>query len=90
MTMPEPTNSRQRKTLQRVFRVPTPNDIPWSQVESLFRHTGFEIEYGMGSRVKMERGEDTFTCHRPHPSKQTNPDTIRDIRDFLAQVGVRP
>jgi predicted RNA binding protein YcfA (HicA-like mRNA interferase family) len=88
--MVELTNSRQRKTLYRIFKEPTPNDIPWSQIESLFKHIGFEIEYGMGSRVKMERDDETFTCHRPHPSSQTNPDTIRDIRDFLAQVGVRP
>lgn len=88
--MDAPTNSRQRRTLHRVFARPTPNDIPWPDIVSLFKHLGFAVEYGMGSRVRFKNGPEEFFCHRPHPSRQTPPEVIRDIRDFLAETGVEP
>jgi predicted RNA binding protein YcfA (HicA-like mRNA interferase family) len=88
--MVEVTNSRQRKTLQKIFRHPTPNDVPWSDVESLFEHLGFTIEFGSGSRTKFSKGHKIFCCHRPHPGNQTHEDTVRGIKKYLARNGVEP
>jgi hypothetical protein len=83
-------NSGQRRTIQRLFGQPTPNDFPWSDIVSLFRHLDLEVKYGMGSRVKFARGEEVHHCHRPHPSKQTPSITAKGIRDFLKEIGVEP
>jgi hypothetical protein len=88
--MMELTNNRQRKILQRIFKRPTPNDIPWSDIVTLFEHLGFTVEYGTGSKTKVMADAKAFFCHRPHPSNQTDPCIVRNIRNFLAEIGVTP
>jgi len=83
--MLEISNAKQRRTLERIFKQPTPNDILWSNIESLLK-----LEYREGSRVKITKGNITHRCHRPHPSNQTKPHTVEGIRNFLDEIGVKP
>jgi len=83
-------STKQMKTVHRIYKEPTPNDIRWSNVVSLFRHLKFTLEQGMGSRIKFKGAAGVFGCHSPHPSKQVPPEDIRDIRNFLQKIGVTP
>ncbi|MBW1802871.1 MAG: type II toxin-antitoxin system HicA family toxin, partial [Deltaproteobacteria bacterium] len=42
------------------------------------------------SRVRFELDGVIATFHRPHPSKEAKPYQVRDARQFLEQVGVKP
>jgi hypothetical protein len=83
-------NARQKRTLRAVFGTPTPANILWSDIESLFRALGATIEERKGSRVAVElHGEDAH-FHRSHPQKETDKGAVKAVRDFLEQAGVRP
>jgi len=84
------TNSKQRKTLEKIFTNPAPNNILWEEIESLIRHLGCVIEYRGGSKVKFTKNAVPLFVHRPHPSNQTPPQTISNIREFLIEIGVTP
>jgi len=86
----QPTGARQRRTLQKIFSRPAPNDIPWADIESLLRHLGCTIEYRGGSKILILMGKEGHFEHRPHPSKQTPSRTTERIRDFLTRIGVTP
>jgi len=45
---------------------------------------------GAGSRVHALVNGRPATFHMPHPSNEIRTKTIKDIRDFLADAGVRP
>ncbi|MCE2467278.1 MAG: hypothetical protein J4G06_04575 [Caldilineaceae bacterium] len=46
-------NSRQRKTMERLFRTPVPKNLAWRQVASLLTALGFDLEERSGSRVAV-------------------------------------
>ena len=48
-------NSRQRKTMERLFRAPVPKDLAWRQVASLLTALGFELEERSGMSSLMYR-----------------------------------
>lgn len=83
-------NRRQRQTLERIFKLPTPADIRWQEIEALFRALGAEISEGAGSRVRVALRGVRAIFHRPHPRPQTRRSTVRAVRDFLAAAGVKP
>lgn len=82
-------NSHQ-KTLQTIFKQPTPTNIEWRRIESLFIAIGAEVIEGSGSRVRFALNGVVGTFHRPHPQKEAKPYQIRDAKDFLEKVGVKP
>ncbi len=83
-------NSKQRRTLSKVFETPTRTDIPWSDVESLFGALG-AITAGIGgSRVGVKLGGVRAVFHSPHPRPQTDKGTVERVRDFLEKAGVKP
>ncbi|XQZ56034.1 type II toxin-antitoxin system HicA family toxin (plasmid) [Paracoccus yeei] len=45
---------------------------------------------GRGSRVRFEKDGEVATFHRPHPAKEAKRYQMRDARDFLERIGVRP
>lgn len=81
-------NTKQRRTLNRIFMQPTPAEIAWSDVESLLRALGATITEGAGSRVRMTLGKVNRNLHVPHPKRICTYMMIRDIRDFLIYAGV--
>jgi hypothetical protein len=78
------------RTLRAVFTTPTPSNIRWSDVESLLRHLGAEISEGSGSRVRIALRGVRAVFHRPHPRKEANQSTVRDVRSFLSEAEIRP
>ena len=83
-------NSKQRKTLAAVFAEPTPAGIDWSDLEALLRAAGAEVVEGKGSAVKFICSGVIARFHRPHPAKEAKRYQVRDARDFLTKLGVKP
>jgi len=83
-------NARHRKTLDAIFADPVSGSIKWRDVEALLIALDAEISEGSGSRVRFTIGTQTLFLHRPHPSPDAKRWAIRDIREFLMNVGIRP
>ena len=83
-------NAKHRKTLQAVFKDPAPKQLPWKDIESLLVSVGAEIIEGKGSRVRFHKDNEIVTFHRPHPKKEAKPYQVKDARDFLTRIGVKP
>ncbi len=83
-------NSKQKKTLAAVFRVPTSPDIAWSDIEGLLRSVGCEVIEGPGSAVSFKHGEMIEFFHRPHPQKEAKRYQVRAAASFLERLGVKP
>jgi hypothetical protein len=83
-------NTKQRKTLELLFTNPTPADIAWADIESLFRALGAEIREGAGSRVRVKLNRIPAVFHVPHPRRRIAQGRIRAIRAFLEDAGVEP
>jgi hypothetical protein len=81
--------SKHRKTLDQIFENPVRPDIPWSDIESLFKALGGEMSEGRGSRLRVHLTGVRAVFHRPHPGKETDRGTVRSVRRFLTEAGVR-
>ena len=83
-------NSKHQKTLAAVFTDPVSGTIEWASVENLLLAAGARLIEGSGSRVRFEKDGEVGTFHRPHPAKEAKRYQVRDARDFLERIGVRP
>lgn len=76
--------------MNAVFANPVSATIVWSEIESLLVAVGCEVVEGAGSKVRFECRSIVATFHRPHPHKEAKRYQVRDARDFLTKLGVRP
>jgi hypothetical protein len=83
-------NSKQRKTLVRIFADPVSGTIEWAAIENLLVAAGARVIEGSGSRVRFEKDGVIASFHRPHPEKEAKRYQVRDAREFLAKIGVKP
>ena len=83
-------NAAHRKTLSAIFTDPAPKSLEWRRIEALLVALGCRLVEGAGSRVRFERDGCVATFHRPHPDKNAKPYQVRDARQFLEILGVRP
>jgi hypothetical protein len=83
-------NSRQKKTLQAVFRTPVSATIDWADIESLLKGAGCTVIEASGARVRFVHGQEVATFHRPHPEKEAKQYQVREAREFLMRIGVKP
>ncbi len=83
-------NTKHRKTLLAIFKEPTPKQLEWKAIEALLIASGAEVIEGRGSRVRFHKSGEIGTFHRPHPKKETKPYQVKDARDFLIRIGVKP
>ena len=83
-------NSKHRNTLGTVFTDPVSGTIEWAAIESLLLAAGARLIEGRGSRVRFEKDGEVATFHRPRPAKEATRYQVRDARDFLERIGVRP
>ena len=79
-------NSKHRKTLLAVFTNPVRPSIHWSDIESL----SGQVREGKDSRVRIKLNGVFATFHRPHPRPTTDKGTIKTVREFLENAGVKP
>lgn len=80
---------KHRRTLDKIFEIPVRWDIPWDDIESLLRASGAEISEGRGSRVRIYLKGVRAIFHRPHPQKETDRGSMRAMRRFLKEAGIR-
>lgn len=83
-------NAKHRKTLIAIYQEPNPKQLEWRAIESLFIAVGAEVIEGRGSRVRFHKDGEIGTFHRPHPKKEAKPYQVKDARDFLSRIGVKP
>lgn len=83
-------NSRQKKTLVDIFADPVSGSIRWAAIEILLKAVGCRILEGRGSRVKFERNGVIASFHRPHPEPTAKHYQVRDAREYLTKLGVKP
>jgi hypothetical protein len=83
-------NSTQRKTLAAVFADPVNGALEWRRIEALLLAVGCTLVEGSGSSVTFEKNGQRVRFHRPHPAKEALRYRVRDARDFLTSIGVRP
>lgn len=83
-------NSKQSRTLAAIFADPVPASIEWTAIEALLLAVGCTLVEGSGSRVRFVRDGIVATFHRPHPAKEAKRYQVRDAREFLITLGVRP
>jgi len=82
--------NKHRKTLSAVFTDPVPGTIEWASGEGLLFAAGARSIEGRGSRLRFEKDGEVVTFHHPHPAKEAKRYQMRDARDFLERIGVRP
>jgi hypothetical protein len=83
-------NARQKRTLEAVFADPVSGTIKWAALESLLEAVGCRTIEGKGSRVKFEMNGILASFHRPHPEPNAKHYQVRDAREFLTRLGVKP
>ncbi|MEX6508082.1 type II toxin-antitoxin system HicA family toxin [Jiella sp. M17.18] len=83
-------NSRQRKTLEAVFANPVSGTIAWADTEGLLLAAGCRLIEGSGSRVRFEKDGLVASFHRPHPGREAKRYQVRDAREYLEKLGMRP
>ena len=83
-------NSKHRKTLEAVFADPVRSSIKWADIQSLLLASGATLIEGEGSRVRFLLNGEVATFHRPHPEPTTDKGSVKAVRRFLINAGVRP
>ena len=83
-------NKKQNKILEQIFKQPTPSNITWNDIESLFIAVGCEISEGSGSRVRVKYKNQRAVFHRPHPKPTTDKGAVNSAKKFLKNIGVIP
>ena len=82
-------NKKHRQTWRKIFEKPERSDILWQDVEALFSALGAELTEGRGSRVRVALCDVRAVFHRPHPERVTNKASVRSVRRFLIESGVK-
>jgi len=83
-------NSKHKKTLKGVFANPVSGSIEWNSIERLFVACECHVIEGSGSRVRFEKNGMVATFHRPHPQKEAKRYQVRDAREYLSKLGIKP
>ena len=83
-------NRKQRRTLTAIFQKPTPTEIQWRAVASLIKALGGEIQYGDGSRVRLDLKGESLNIHSPHPQKELKRYAVRLVKELLTRTGDTP
>ena len=82
--------SHHDRTLQAIFAHPMRANIRWADIVSLLESLGATVSEREGSRVGVLLNERVAIFHRPHPQPETGKATVKAVRTFLENAGVRP
>lgn len=83
-------NSKHQRTLKAIFTDPVPASIEWAAVEAVLIAAGCAVIEGNGSRVRFVKDGAIASFHRPHPAKEAKRYQVRDAREYLIRIGVKP
>ena len=81
-------NSKQRRTLARLFADPIEGNIKWREIESLFLALGAVLSEGKGARVRVMLNGVPAVFHRPHPRPNVGKGVVKAVRIFLVDAGI--
>ncbi|HJP39114.1 MAG TPA: type II toxin-antitoxin system HicA family toxin [Gammaproteobacteria bacterium] len=81
---------KHQRTLEKIYKRPTSDNIRWKDVESLFKALGADVSERAGSRVAVVLFGEVRVFHRPHPSPNTDKGAIASIRKWLEYYEVNP
>ena len=81
---------RHRGTLRQIYQRPTSANIPWKDIESLFKALGADVSERAGSRVAVVLFDEVRVFHRPHPSPNTDKGAVASIRKWFEHYEVKP
>jgi len=81
-------SSKQRKTLQVIFKDPVNGNVEWRKIEALFLSLGAVRTEGSGSSVSFVLNNVRVDFHRPHPEKAALRYRVKDARLFLKKAGI--
>ena len=76
--------------MEAIFTNPPPSNIMWNDIESLLLALGAELSEGSGSRIRVKLNKRRAVFHRPHPQKETDKGSVKSMKRFLEQAGVKP
>lgn len=82
-------NTKNKKTIENIYKRPIPNNILWADIENLFVALGAEISEGAGSRVRIKLNDVRAVFHRPHLEKVANKGAVNSVKRFLDNAGVK-
>lgn len=83
-------NSKHKKVLAALFADPVAGSIEWAAIEKLLIAAGCQVVEGSGSRVRFAKDGVVASFHRPHPAKEAKRYQVRDAREYLTKIGVKP
>jgi len=81
---------KHQRTLEQIYKRPTSSNVPWKDIESLFKALGADVSERAGSRVAVVLFSEVRIFHRPHPSPNTDKGAIASIRKWLELYEVKP
>ena len=81
---------KHRKTVTAIFSDPVNGNMEWSRIEALFIALGCRVIEGDGSSVTFEKNGIRAYFHRPHPAREALRYRIKDAREFLKKLGIKP
>ena len=81
-------NKKQERILLAIQASPTPADLRWDDIESLFRTLGATVSQGNGSRVRVSLNGVKAVFHKPHPNNEGGRSCVKGIRQFLESANV--
>ena len=81
---------KHQKTVTAIFNDPVNGNMKWSRIEALFLALGCRVIEGDGSSVTFEKDGIRAYFHRPHPAREALRYRIKDAREFLKKLGVKP
>ncbi len=75
-----------------IFADPVNGNMEWREIESLLVAIGCRVLEGSGATVTFEKDglRVTFHLHRPHPDKAALRYRVKDARNFLTELKVKP
>ena len=85
-----PVNAKQRRTLDAIFRKPTPVGIRWQAIAALIQALDGEIQYRDGSKVRIDLKGQSINMRSPHPQKELKRYAVRLVRELLIRTGDAP
>lgn len=89
-------SNKHKKTLEKIFEIPTRNDISYREVKSLLEYFGGIIKNGKGSRRKLSIKTEKIakplvrSFHEPHGSNSFGEDQIERFRLFFTILEITP
>ena len=83
-------NSKQKKALLAIFADPISGTIEWKAIENVLIAAGCQVVEGSGSRVRFVKDGVVASFHRPHPAKEAKRYQVKDAREYLTKIGVKP